>query len=103
MVYDLLIKYEHNLICDVYFSLFQDLRRNQRRIAELNSTIRKLEDRNTLLVDERNELVKTIGLVKKKKNPTSSLFRHFSSSLLLFFQPPGFSLLQPSFLVPVSI
>lgn len=35
----------------------QDLRRNQKRIAELNATIRKLEDRNTLLVDERNELV----------------------------------------------
>ncbi|KAI1234287.1 hypothetical protein IHE44_0004006 [Lamprotornis superbus] len=34
-----------------------DLRRNQKRIAELNATIRKLEDRNTLLVDERNELV----------------------------------------------
>lgn len=39
--------------------MFQDLRRNQRRIAELNSTIRKLEDRNSLLVDERNELVGT--------------------------------------------
>lgn len=37
--------------------MFQDLRRNQRRIAELNSSIRKLEDRNSLLVDERNELV----------------------------------------------
>ncbi|XP_006747851.1 janus kinase and microtubule-interacting protein 2-like [Leptonychotes weddellii] len=33
-----------------------DLRRNQKRIAELNATIRKLEDRNTLLGDERNEL-----------------------------------------------
>ena len=33
------------------------MRRNQRRTAELNSTIRKLEDRNSLLVDERNELV----------------------------------------------
>lgn len=37
--------------------MFQDLRRNQRRLAELNSSIRKLEDRNSLLVDERNELV----------------------------------------------
>lgn len=37
--------------------MLQDLRRNQRRIAELNSSIRKLEDRNSLLVDERNELV----------------------------------------------
>lgn len=36
----------------------QDLRRNQKRIAELNATIRKLEDRNMLLVDERNELVR---------------------------------------------
>lgn len=43
--------------CCVVSTLFQDLRRNQRRIAELNSTIRKLEDRNSLLVDERNELV----------------------------------------------
>ncbi|XP_055499351.1 janus kinase and microtubule-interacting protein 2 [Leucoraja erinacea] len=34
-----------------------DMRRNQRKIADLNSVIRKLEDRNTLLVDERNELV----------------------------------------------
>lgn len=33
------------------------MRRNQKRIAELNATIRKLEDRNTLLGDERNELV----------------------------------------------
>lgn len=40
-----------------YLFVFQDLRRNQRRLAELNSTIRKLEDRNSLLVDERNELV----------------------------------------------
>lgn len=37
--------------------MLKDLRRNQRRIAELNSSIRKLEDRNSLLVDERNELV----------------------------------------------
>lgn len=41
----------HRLVC------YQDLRRNQRRIAELNSSIRKLEDRNSLLADERNELV----------------------------------------------
>jgi hypothetical protein len=38
-------------------STTQDMRRNQRRMADLNSTIRKLEDRNSLLVDERNELV----------------------------------------------
>ena len=41
-------------------SSHQDMRRNQRRVAELNSTIRKLEDRNSLLVDERNELVRAI-------------------------------------------
>lgn len=33
------------------------MRRNQKRMSELKSTIRKLEDRNSILVDERNELV----------------------------------------------
>uniref|UniRef100_A0A3B4XEN3 Janus kinase and microtubule interacting protein 2 n=1 Tax=Seriola lalandi dorsalis TaxID=1841481 RepID=A0A3B4XEN3_SERLL len=46
-----------------------DLRRNQRRIAELNSTIRKLEDRNSLLVDERNELLKRIRETEKQCKP----------------------------------
>ncbi|NXN36997.1 JKIP1 protein, partial [Rhinoptilus africanus] len=36
----------------------RDVRRFQLKIAELNAVIRKLEDRNTLLADERNELVK---------------------------------------------
>nr|XP_008109532.1 PREDICTED: janus kinase and microtubule-interacting protein 1 [Anolis carolinensis] len=36
----------------------RDLRRFQLKIAELNAVIQKLEDRNTLLVDERNELLK---------------------------------------------
>ncbi|EHB03663.1 Janus kinase and microtubule-interacting protein 1 [Heterocephalus glaber] len=36
----------------------RDARRFQLKIAELNSVIRKLEDRNTLLADERNELLK---------------------------------------------
>ncbi|XP_064916552.1 janus kinase and microtubule-interacting protein 1 isoform X3 [Columba livia] len=36
----------------------RDLRRFQLKIAELNAVIRKLEDRNTLLADERNELLK---------------------------------------------
>ncbi|XP_055004528.1 janus kinase and microtubule-interacting protein 2 [Boleophthalmus pectinirostris] len=48
---------------------FQDMRRNQRRIAELNSTIRKLEDRNSLLVDERNELVKRVREGEKQCKP----------------------------------
>ncbi|XP_072192691.1 janus kinase and microtubule-interacting protein 1 isoform X1 [Excalfactoria chinensis] len=36
----------------------RDVRRFQLKIAELNAMIRKLEDRNTLLADERNELLK---------------------------------------------
>ncbi|KAH0616340.1 hypothetical protein JD844_027377 [Phrynosoma platyrhinos] len=36
----------------------RDIRRFQLKIAELNAVIQKLEDRNTLLVDERNELLK---------------------------------------------
>lgn len=35
----------------------RDTRRFQLKIAELHSVIRKLEDRNALLADERNELV----------------------------------------------
>ncbi|KAI1902943.1 hypothetical protein AGOR_G00021500 [Albula goreensis] len=46
-----------------------DMRRNQRRIAELNSTIRRLEDRNTLLVDERNELLKRVRESEKQYKP----------------------------------
>ncbi|CAG5871775.1 unnamed protein product [Menidia menidia] len=46
-----------------------DLRRNQRRMAELNSTIRKLEDRNSLLGDERNELLKRIRESEKQCKP----------------------------------
>lgn len=36
------------------------MRRFQLKIAELHSVIRKLEDRNALLADERNELVKNV-------------------------------------------
>ncbi|XP_069811020.1 janus kinase and microtubule-interacting protein 2 isoform X1 [Dendropsophus ebraccatus] len=46
-----------------------DLRRNQKRIAELNATIRKLEDRNTLLVDERNELLRRVRETEKQCKP----------------------------------
>ncbi|XP_069508528.1 janus kinase and microtubule-interacting protein 2 [Ambystoma mexicanum] len=46
-----------------------DLRRNQRRMAELNATIRKLEDRNTLLVDERNELLRRVREAEKQCKP----------------------------------
>uniref|UniRef100_A0A8C9VGK0 Janus kinase and microtubule interacting protein 2 n=1 Tax=Scleropages formosus TaxID=113540 RepID=A0A8C9VGK0_SCLFO len=46
-----------------------DMRRNQRRLAELNATIRKLEDRNTLLVDERNELLKRVRESERQCKP----------------------------------
>ncbi|XP_073431347.1 janus kinase and microtubule-interacting protein 2 [Dendrobates tinctorius] len=46
-----------------------DLRRNQKRMAELNATIRKLEDRNTLLVDERNELLRRVRESEKQCKP----------------------------------
>ncbi|TRY99347.1 hypothetical protein DNTS_026400, partial [Danionella cerebrum] len=46
-----------------------DLRRNQKRISELKATIRKLEDRNTILVDERNELLKRVRETEKQCKP----------------------------------
>lgn len=51
----------------------RDVRRFQLKIAELNSVIRKLEDRNTLLADERNELVisprETDGALQGARKP----------------------------------
>uniref|UniRef100_A0A3P8ZBC5 Janus kinase and microtubule-interacting protein C-terminal domain-containing protein n=1 Tax=Esox lucius TaxID=8010 RepID=A0A3P8ZBC5_ESOLU len=47
----------------------EDMRRNQRRMADLNATIRKLEDRNSLLVDERNELLKRVRESEKQCKP----------------------------------
>lgn len=41
----------------VQFQEERDVRRFQLKIAELSSVVRKLEDRNTLLSEERNELV----------------------------------------------
>ncbi len=38
----------------------KDARRFQHKIAELSSIIRKLEDRNALLSEERNELVSVL-------------------------------------------
>ncbi|XP_058614911.1 janus kinase and microtubule-interacting protein 2 isoform X2 [Onychostoma macrolepis] len=49
--------------------LFLDMRRNQRRISELKATIRKLEDRNSILVDERNELLKRVREAEKQCKP----------------------------------
>lgn len=39
----------------------KDARRFQLKIAELSAIIRKLEDRNALLSEERNELVRAAG------------------------------------------
>uniref|UniRef100_A0A669CC05 Janus kinase and microtubule interacting protein 2 n=1 Tax=Oreochromis niloticus TaxID=8128 RepID=A0A669CC05_ORENI len=52
-----------------HMNQLQDMRRNQRRMAELNSTIRKLEDRNSLLGDERNELLKRVRESEKQCKP----------------------------------
>ncbi|XP_078260504.1 janus kinase and microtubule-interacting protein 1-like isoform X3 [Rhinoraja longicauda] len=47
----------------------RDLRRFQLKIAELNAVIRKLEDRNTLLADERNELLKRARETESQLKP----------------------------------
>nr|XP_033805525.1 janus kinase and microtubule-interacting protein 1 isoform X6 [Geotrypetes seraphini] len=47
----------------------RDLRRFQLKIAELNGVIRKLEDRNTLLADERNELLKRVRETEVQLKP----------------------------------
>uniref|UniRef100_A0A672RBG9 Janus kinase and microtubule interacting protein 2 n=2 Tax=Sinocyclocheilus grahami TaxID=75366 RepID=A0A672RBG9_SINGR len=46
-----------------------DMRRNQKRMSELKATIRKLEDRNSILVDERNELLKRAREAEKQCKP----------------------------------
>ncbi|XP_056328261.1 janus kinase and microtubule-interacting protein 1 [Danio aesculapii] len=47
----------------------RDIRRFQLKIAELQSVIRKLEDRNTLLSDERNELLKRVREAEGEMKP----------------------------------
>ncbi|XP_015200412.1 janus kinase and microtubule-interacting protein 1 isoform X6 [Lepisosteus oculatus] len=47
----------------------RDVRRFQLKIAELNAVIRKLEDRNTLLADERNELLKRVRETESQMKP----------------------------------
>ncbi|XP_071388712.1 janus kinase and microtubule-interacting protein 1 isoform X5 [Centroberyx affinis] len=46
-----------------------DLLNNQLKIAELHSVIRKLEDRNALLADERNELLKRVREAESQMKP----------------------------------
>ncbi|KAM4622221.1 janus kinase and microtubule-interacting protein 1 [Polymixia lowei] len=47
----------------------RDVRRFQLKIAELHSVIRKLEDRNALLADERNELLKRVREAESQMKP----------------------------------
>uniref|UniRef100_A0A3Q4AJ13 Janus kinase and microtubule-interacting protein C-terminal domain-containing protein n=1 Tax=Mola mola TaxID=94237 RepID=A0A3Q4AJ13_MOLML len=47
----------------------RDMRRFQLKIAELHSVIRKLEDRNALLADERNELLKRVREAESQVKP----------------------------------
>ncbi|KAF3838432.1 hypothetical protein F7725_010200, partial [Dissostichus mawsoni] len=47
----------------------RDMRRFQLKIAELHSVIRKLEDRNALLADERNELLKRMREAESQMKP----------------------------------
>lgn len=47
----------------------RDMRRFQLKIAELHAVIRKLEDRNALLADERNELVKRVREAESQMKP----------------------------------
>uniref|UniRef100_A0A8C5E5Z3 Janus kinase and microtubule-interacting protein 1-like n=1 Tax=Gouania willdenowi TaxID=441366 RepID=A0A8C5E5Z3_GOUWI len=47
----------------------RDSRRFQLKIAALHSVIRKLEDRNALLADERNELVKRVREAESQMKP----------------------------------
>uniref|UniRef100_H3D6F5 Janus kinase and microtubule interacting protein 1 n=1 Tax=Tetraodon nigroviridis TaxID=99883 RepID=H3D6F5_TETNG len=47
----------------------RDMRRFQLKIAELHAIIRKLEDRNALLADERNELLKRMREAESQMKP----------------------------------
>uniref|UniRef100_A0A3P8V8M3 Janus kinase and microtubule interacting protein 1 n=1 Tax=Cynoglossus semilaevis TaxID=244447 RepID=A0A3P8V8M3_CYNSE len=47
----------------------RDMRRFQLKIAELHAVIRKLEDRNALLADERNELLKRVREAESQMKP----------------------------------
>ncbi|XP_071600097.1 janus kinase and microtubule-interacting protein 1 isoform X5 [Heliangelus exortis] len=56
----------------------RDVRRFQLKIAELNAVIRKLEDRNTLLADERNELLKRSRETESQLKPLVEKNRRMS-------------------------
>ncbi|KAL0974063.1 hypothetical protein UPYG_G00214890 [Umbra pygmaea] len=56
----------------------RDARRFQLKIAELHSVIRKLEDRNTLLADERNELLKRVRETESQMKPLLDKYKRTS-------------------------
>uniref|UniRef100_UPI00358EB2F7 janus kinase and microtubule-interacting protein 1 n=1 Tax=Myxine glutinosa TaxID=7769 RepID=UPI00358EB2F7 len=56
----------------------RDQRRFQLRIGELHGVVRKLEDRNTLLSDERNELVKRFRETEAQLKPLLDKNRRYS-------------------------
>uniref|UniRef100_A0A8C7N850 Janus kinase and microtubule interacting protein 1 n=1 Tax=Oncorhynchus kisutch TaxID=8019 RepID=A0A8C7N850_ONCKI len=55
-----------------------DYLNNQVRIAELHSVTRKLEDRNTLLADERNELLKRVRESESQMKPLLDKYKRMS-------------------------
>lgn len=56
----------------------RDMRRFQLKIAELHGVIRKLEDRNALLADERNELLKRVREAESQMKPMFEKNRRLS-------------------------
>uniref|UniRef100_A0A8C7RN79 Janus kinase and microtubule interacting protein 1 n=1 Tax=Oncorhynchus mykiss TaxID=8022 RepID=A0A8C7RN79_ONCMY len=56
----------------------RDARRSQLKIAELHSVTRKLEDRNTLLADERNELLKRVRESESQMKPLLDKYMRMS-------------------------
>ncbi|KAK6298333.1 hypothetical protein J4Q44_G00313880 [Coregonus suidteri] len=56
----------------------RDARRFQLKIAELHSVTRKLEDRNTLLADERNELLKRVREAESQMKPLLDKYKRMS-------------------------
>ncbi|KAJ8015344.1 hypothetical protein DPEC_G00025140 [Dallia pectoralis] len=56
----------------------RDARRFQLKMAELHSVIRKLEDRNALLADERNELLKRVRETESQMKPLLDKYKRMS-------------------------
>ncbi|XP_055782631.1 janus kinase and microtubule-interacting protein 1-like isoform X2 [Salvelinus fontinalis] len=56
----------------------RDARRFQLKIAELHSVTRKLEDRNALLADERNELLKRVREAESQMKPLLDKYKRTS-------------------------